>query len=272
MDTGGGRVELELIGTRIDVVVAGSRGAELEQAIRSAWDRCLAAAEPAAAPGAVVHAVLDDDASVLEEARSGGALASDDELGLMSVLTSSLTLAAIEARHGQLLMLHACALADPVSGSSVVLVAPSGTGKTTAALTLGTELAYLTDETAAIGLDDVIVPYPKPLSLLADGRPPKEQVSPTSLGLLDAPPAPRLAAIALLDRSDQQATATMEPVPTLGALAAIAEQSSAIQLFPRPLHLLADLLDRTGGLRRITYHEVADAAPLVMELLRGSPR
>ena len=271
MDTGGGRVELELIGSRVDVVVAGSRGAELEKAIRTAWDRCLAP-DPAVPPVAVLEAVLDDDTSVIEEARGRGAVAGVDQVHLMSNLTSSLTLAAIESRHGQLVMLHACALADPATGATIVLVAPSGTGKTTAALTLGAELAYLTDETAAIALDDVVVPYPKPLSLLADGRPPKQQVSPTALGLLEAPLAPRLAAIALLDRRAEVVPASMECVPTLEALATIAEQSSAIQLFPKPLHLLAGLLDRTGGLRRITYHEVADAAPLVMELLRGASR
>ena len=270
-DAATGRVELELLGARVDVVVGGVAAPELEKSIRVAWDRCLAT-EPLARPSAEIEVVLDSDPSVVAVARNRGAVAGADHEVVMSSLTSTLTLKAIELQHGRLLMLHACALADPDTGNAVVLVAPSGTGKTTAALTLGRELGYLTDETAAIGPDDVVVPYPKPLSLLVDGQPPKRQTSPTDLGLLPVGPESRVVALALLDRADEHVAPTVETVPVLEALAAIAEQSSAIHLLPRPLHLIADLLQRTGGLRRLRYRDVSDAAPLVHDLLRSVSR
>lgn len=263
---GGAPIALEVIGSRVDLALAGSGAAVLEKSIAAAWDRC-AAEDPATPPAAVLEVVLDDNPEVVAEARRRGVLAGQDDLALMSSLSSALTLKAIELQHGRLLMLHACALADPSTGNSVVLVAPSGTGKTTAAVTLGQELAYLTDETAAIGADDVLVPYPKPLSLLVDGEQHKQQTSPTELGLLPAPPGPKVVALALLDRDDQTSAPSVEAVPVLEALALLAEQSSALQLLPRPLHLVAGLLDRTGGLRRITYRDVSDAAPLVHDLL-----
>ena len=267
MDAQGGKVELELIGSRVDVVIAGSGAGDLEKSIRSAWDRCLAP-EPSVPPRAEVEVLVDCDPKVVGSARSRGAVAGDNRDQVMSWLTSTLTLKAIELQHGRLLMLHACALADPIGGKSVVLVAPSGTGKTTAALTLGRELGYLTDETAAIGPDDVVLPYPKPLSLLVESGSPKQQTSASDLGLLPAPPHAKVAAMALLDRIDSATVPTVETVPTLEALALIAEQSSALQLLPRPLHFLGDLLERTGGLRRISYREVSDAKPLILDLLQ----
>lgn len=271
MDRHGGRIELELLGSRVDVVVSGSGAADLEKAILSAWDRCLAV-DRAVPPVIAVEVVLDEDADVIQRAHARGAVAGDSHDSVLSWLTSTLTLKAIELQHGKLLMLHACALSDPVTGNAVVLVAPSGTGKTTAALTLGRELGYLTDETAAIGTGDAVVPYPKPLSLLVDGQQPKQQTSPTDLGLLPAPPTSRVVALALLDRDDHVTVPTVESVPILEALALLAEQSSALQLLPRPLHLVADLLDRTGGLRRIRYADVSQTRALVDDLLRDGSR
>lgn len=267
----GAPIQLELIGRRVDVAVSGSRANTLERLIAGAWDRCLAQ-DPAAPPAAVVEVVLDHHPAVVKAARERGLLAGHDELPLMSSLSSTLTKKAIELGHGRLLMLHACALADPSTGNTVVLVARSGTGKTTAATTLGREMAYLTDETAAISDGDMVVPYPKPLSILDDGQPPKLQISPSDLGMLPAPPHSKVTAVALLHRASECTTPSIERVPTLEALAAIAEQSSAIQLLPRPLHLIAGLLNRTGGLKRISYREVADAAPLIKNLAAGGVR
>lgn len=271
MDRHGGRIELELLGSRVDVVVSGSGAADLEKAILSTWDRCLAV-DRTIPPVGAVKVVLDDDVDVIQRARARGAVAGDSRDSVTSWLTSTLTLKAIELQHGRLLMLHACALADPATGNAVVLVAPSGTGKTTAALTLGRELGYLTDETAAIGTGDVLIPYPKPLSLVVDAQQPKQQTSPTDLGLLPAPRTSKVVALALLDRDGGAATPTVETVPTLEALALLAEQSSALQLLPRPLHLVAELLGRTGGLRRIRYADVSQTRALVHDLLRDGSR
>ena len=196
-------------------------------------------------------------------------LAAPDDVTIMHWLSSHLTLEAIGARFGELWMLHACAVADPVTGATAVLVAPSGTGKTTAAVALGRHFGYLTDETAAICADGTLVPYPKPLSVLVDGRGPKGQHSPTELGLLAAPARPLLAAVALLDRTGTGAP-RVEAVRTVAALPALAEQTSALQLHERPLHMVAEHLHRTGGLRRITYREADDLVAVVAELIGGA--
>jgi hypothetical protein len=265
------RISLELIGNRVDVVASGSGAAVVARAIESAWDRCLAAPATPVPAAAVLEVVLDDDFRVLAAARERHSLSDHLLLPLMSRLSSALTLKAIELQHGRMLLLHACALADPHTGNAVVLIAPSGTGKTTAAIALGKQLGYLTDETAAIGVDDVVFPYPKPLSVIVKEAAPKHQISASALGLMHAPDRSRVTGMALLQRVDTEQAPRTQVVPTLEALAAVAAQSSAIQLLPRPLHLLAELFGRIGGVRRITYHEIGDAAPLIRKLTRGAP-
>ncbi len=261
-------VALNLLGTRVDIAVSGSGAQRLADTISEAWERCLA--DPEGSPAAtVVELLLDDDDEVVSGARERSVLAGSDELRLMHTLSSHLTVTAIAARLGELWMLHACALADPVTGATVVLVGPSGAGKTTVAATLGRHLGYLTDETAAIESDGTLLPYPKPLSVLVGGKGPKRQESPTKLGLLDAPATPWLAAIALLDRTGT-GDPSVESVRTVEALPALAEQTSALQLLDRPLHLVAGHLDRTGGLRRVTYRESEDLLPVVAELIEGA--
>ena len=70
-------------------------------------------------------------------------------------LTSTLTVEAIGVRRGDLLMLHACGVADE-SGRVLAFVAASGTGKTTMARLLGTRFGYVSDETVGVG-EGVIV-------------------------------------------------------------------------------------------------------------------
>lgn len=259
-------VQLTLLGTRIDVAVGGHRAADLAGTISAAWDRCLSArGEPQAQ--SVVEVLLDPDEAVVAASRARGGLAATEPDRLMHWLAPKLTSLAITARFGQLWMLHAAAVADPRTGATVVLVAPSGGGKTTAAAALGRRFGYLTDETAAIRSDGAVVPYPKPLSLLVGGVGPKRQVSPTELGLRSAPPDPWLAAIALLDRG-VSAVPRVDAVRTVEALPALAAHTSALQLMDRPLHLVAGHLRRTGGLRRLFYADTEDLGTVVAELLR----
>lgn len=258
-------VALSLLETRVDVSLGGNGAALLADLIESAWDLCFA--DPSA-PSAdiVVEAFLDDDAGAVTRAREQGVLAASEEEVVMQWLSSTLTVAAIETRFGELWMLHACAVADRATGATVVLVGPSGTGKTTAAAALGRQFGYVTDETAAVRPDGTLVPYPKPLSVLDGGPPPKRQLSPTKLGLLTAPSTPWLAAIALLDRTGS-GSPRVEGVRTVDALPALAAQTSALHRLPRPLHLVARHLHRTGGLRRITYRDAEDLAPVVAALV-----
>lgn len=259
-------VELSLLGSRVSVSIEGAGAATFEASMTRAWDRCLA--DPPLEPATeTVRVAFEDDPEAMLAAHGSGALADTDETGLMDTVATRLNHLALETQVGSMLLLHACAVADPATGATVVLVAPSGTGKTTASITLGRHFGYLSDEIAAINLDGSMVAFPKPLSVLIDGTRPKRQVSPGELGLLEAPAAPWLAGMGLLQRVPEPTPVRVESVPMLEALPPLAEQSSSLHLLERPLHLVAELLTRTGGLRRLTYHESEDLIPFVGDLM-----
>jgi hypothetical protein len=262
-------VPLHLLETRVDVLTSGTGAQALAGAVTTAWDRCLAESDepPADRRFAVL---LDDDPAAVRRAVDGGVIAATTPAPILHRLAGALTVAAIEANLGRVWMLHACAVAHPQTGATVVLVGPSGAGKTTAAAVLGRHFAYLSDETAAIRPDGAVMPYPKPLSVLLEPGSPKQQRSPTALGLLAPAARPRLAAIALLERSGEAAP-VVELIRTVAALPALAEQTSALQRFERPLHLMAGHLHATGGLRRIRYREAQDLVLVVAELMGRAP-
>ena len=119
---------------------------------------------------------------------------------MLSGLSQQVTLAAIEAARGRAWMLHAAGIATP-DGQVVVLVGPSGRGKTTASRALGAVYGYVSDETIAIDDDGRVWPYRKPLSVIEDPAAPKTQLPPSALGLQPLPDAElRVAAVVLLDR------------------------------------------------------------------------
>ena len=74
-------------------------------------------------------------------------------------LSIDVTLAALAQRAGELLLLHAAGLAAPDGGGVVVLVGPSGRGKTTAARVLGRHFRYVSDESIGIDTDGTVLPY-----------------------------------------------------------------------------------------------------------------
>jgi ABC-type hemin transport system ATPase subunit len=179
-----------------------------------------------------------------------------------------LTTWAIEQRAGRLLMFHAAALCNPATGATVLLVGPSGIGKTTLARTLGTSMGYLSDETAGVTSDGFVVSFPKPLSVLPeDGGAVKAQVAPADLGLIRPPDEAHVAAVVLLDRRPAAPVqASVEHVPTVRAIAELAEHTSYLSRLNAPLDRIAALLTATGGLRRVTYREAASLQPMVHEL------
>ncbi|MGH3330121.1 MAG: hypothetical protein ACRDPJ_02340, partial [Nocardioidaceae bacterium] len=179
-------LQLTALGVPAVVQVSGGRADEAVDAIRVAWEWCAAdsSAESSSSEPVVIEAFLDDDEAAVSEQRSQGKLATADLAQLMDWLAPAVTTAAITRQAGHMLMLHACAVADPQTGATAVLVGPAGMGKTTVARTLGRSLGYLTDETAAITSDNAVLAYPKPLSLVRPEDPGvKEQASPSSLGL-----------------------------------------------------------------------------------------
>lgn len=219
--------------------------------IRREWSRCLVA-EP-------------DPAELVL------AFGTDKGLGQGSTyaLASRVTRLAIEASVGRYVMFHAAALTNE-RGRVVVLVAPSGTGKTTAAATLGVaRFGYVTDEAVAVTDDGVVLPYPKPLSIVRPGEG-KAQHSPDDLGLASCGLRPTLGGIVLLDRveGDHRCVPRLESVDLLDSLLALLPQTSALLSRDRPLQRLCELIDRAGGVFRLTYTEIASAGDILEALLR----
>ena len=191
----------------------------------------------------------------------------------MEQITQQVTFEAIGVRAGELIRLQALAVADPSSRGAVGHLATSGMGKTTLAALLGRQWSYVTDETAAIDQDGFLAAYPKPLSVIPSHGPTesKDQVSPAELALRPLPTAHelRVAQVLLLDRA-AGSEVTLDAIPTVPAVALLAEHTSYLAQMHHPLAGLAQLLHRTGGLQRVRYGEAADVVPVVEELLGGS--
>jgi hypothetical protein len=267
---------LGAFGVSVVVRAHGAGAEQLERAALRAWSRCLVAPDPEA-PDACrdldepqIDLCVGDCSSVLPGAPGTGWITAPDVTTAMDRLTSAVTVALMTRRAGSLLMLHACGLTDPSTGATVALVAPSGTGKTTLARTLGTAWGYVSDETVAVQADGAVLPYPKPLScVISEDVEAKEQIGPDECGLLSSGDRDLyVAAVLLLERRpDAPRTPRLDVVPTVHALAALAPETSYFTRLERPLGTLADILNSTGGLRRVTYREASDLSGTVSALL-----
>ncbi|MFE6995705.1 PqqD family peptide modification chaperone [Microbacterium sp. NPDC057659] len=198
--------------------------------------------------------------------------ATEDTERMLSNLSTQVTLAALEHRKGDLWMLHAAGLADE-RGHVVVLAAPSGTGKTTAARHLSARYAYVSDETVGVDSQGGIVAYRKPLSVIQPDRVHKEQIAPSQFeGGAWPERALRLSAIAVLER-DPEAPEQPEvtPLTTAEALEALGPQSSYLCDLRDGLHLLEALLRATGGAVRIRYREASSLDDAIDVLLDREP-
>lgn len=285
-------VPIRALGTDLDLAVSGHDVPWLEAALRERWHLCLREADRSAggesdaagSQGAERDAPLVVEAALLGESTHGpqvstwrredDAVRDTDPRRLLQRLTQSVTHALIGARSGELLMLHAAALADPTTGATAVFVAPGNTGKTTLCRTLGPARAYVTDETVGIARDGTIDPYPKPLSVRRPDWPGvKDEQAPGASGLSAPAPTPWLAGIVLLHRDvAHDGPPLVEDLDLLDAVIALTPESSAFMSTHQPLQWLADVLERTGGARRVTYAEVADLEPLAAEICaRRSP-
>lgn len=246
-------LSIDAIGAVIDI-----DGSDLTDdawaATRVAWQDAVVASPPGAAPAATVKA----HATVTAEA-------------MLSGLSVDVTHAALAHRAGDLLMLHAAGLATQ-QGGVVALVGPSGRGKTTASRVLGRGLAYISDESIGIAADGAVLPYRKPLSLIERVSDHKVQRSPSELGLLPLPHAPlHLAGLVLLQRSDDAIAPRMELVSLAEGMVELAQQASYLGRLPSPLRTLASHIEAVGGVKRITYGNAEDLAPLIRELGANAP-
>ena len=214
--------------------------------------------------------VLGNDDLALAEASVEADLSGTDLATVMDQLSPMITGVAITAQAGRLAMFHACGLADPETGAAAVLFGPSGTGKTTLARTLGPTFVYLSDETAAVSSHRLVVPYPKPLSILTDPASRlKHQVSPGELGLreITSRDFPLRALVQLNRVPGHEGEARVDLLSTVDALPEMISQTSYTRELRRPLHHLAGLAHHVGGVRRVTYREAAQLEPVVSALL-----
>ena len=262
-------MELVALGVPISVHFTGSGAHRLAEVCQHAWQDCLAPRGQPSAPEAAIEACLDPDPSLVGAASRRGAVAHTDVDRLMERLTQVITERAITANAGRLTMLHAVALSHPATGATIVLPAPSGTGKTTVARCLGSRFGYVSDETVGIRHDGRIVTYPKPLSVLpSSGLRIKAQLPATDLGLLPPIGDLRLAAIVKLARSsDGPKEPEIERVSTVRGVYEIGPEVSYLTRHPRPLHRLQQLLESVGGLTILRYRDAGDLAPVVHRLL-----
>lgn len=273
-------VPVHVLDTEVDIVVSGAGATRFARTVAARWH--LAVSEVAApARGretGVGHPTgQDDDGAVVTVevelgpdagSRAGtpdGVLRGSDERQLLQRLTQQVTRAVIAARTGDLLMLHAGALAHRQTGAAVVFVAPGGTGKSTLCRVQGPERSYLTDETVGIRRDGTIAPYLKPISTRRpDWSGVKEEVAPADVGLSAPTVTPRLAGVLLLRRDPGwRAAPEVTRLDTLSALTEIAPETSGFSDTDRPLTWLAGILEETGGARRVTYGTADRLGPLI---------
>ena len=142
-------MRLEALEVGFELICAGSGAVDLAHAVEGAWDTCLVE-DAAFSPDEVIRLLLEADHDRLALGAAESQLFGTDLPTVMDRLSPMITRIAVTRRRADLVMVHACAVGDPRTGAAAVLFGPSGTGKTTLARALCTDLTYLTDETAAI--------------------------------------------------------------------------------------------------------------------------
>ncbi|RYU13681.1 hypothetical protein [Nocardioides iriomotensis] len=264
---------LSAMGLSVVLRYAGAHARQAREAVERCWSDCLGDGLTSYPESVTLDVVLDPDVGTVGQAGARGAVAATGLDELLHVLSPRLTAALVEAHAGRLVMLHAAGLADPGTGRTVALVAPSGTGKTTASRLLGRTMRYLTDETVAVDAGGRVLPYPKPLSVLAEGgNGIKTQLAPSDEGLIVAGGrGPELTGIFLLDRDPSRTAPQVEPVTTVRALALLAPQISYLTRLDRPLATVASIVERAGGLVSVRYGEAAQLADVVSRHVGATP-
>jgi energy-coupling factor transporter ATP-binding protein EcfA2 len=190
-------------------------------------------------------------------------------------LTTRVTLAALRETAGRRLNLHAGGVAAR-DGRLLVLVGPSGTGKTTAVRALARRLGYVSDETVSAEPQHPfrVHAHPKPLSVVLDParRRRKTQQGPDDLGLGPTPQAARVARVVLLRRSREGGGRPpgghgLVPVPLPEAVLEVVPQTSSLVRLPSPLLTLTTLLRLGGGPLALEYAEIDEHVDELVALL-----
>lgn len=216
------------------------------EALRRDWSRCLTS-EPRG------EATPVDLGPVSDKWRRG------------HQLTSELTVRALGAAAGRLVMFHACGLAHE-GGGVTALVGPSGAGKTTAARVLCRDsYGYVSDEVVAMDAEGGVLALPRPLAATPSGATTrtKVQYGPDALGLKTPPPLLHLARIVLIHR--EVGSPSIRSLPLVDAVLALVPHTSYLGSLDLPLQRLAEAISRTRGVFRATYETVSELQALLVD-------
>lgn len=258
-------VAVTALGAEVHVEVAGTHADTFASDLLSTWSRCDARRVDQA-QGRSVRVLVDDDPAAIDAAAARGAIAGPSAAVVGDQVALAVTLQAIEANEGDLLMLRAAAVADPETGRCVVLVGPAGSGRSTAARTLARHFGYVTDDTVAFTTTLDLLPYSKPL--VAGDDPAQGMRSPDDLGLRRAPEALRPAAVLLLERhAEGFVPPVLTELPTAEAVAHLSGNASYLRALDKPLHRLAALVEEVGAVHRVDYREADDLVAVTQQLL-----
>lgn len=233
------------LGRTLRIRVTGSGAGALAAAFADAW----------------THLLVDPRTAADDELTVGSSADTPDSVAVgLAHATALVTRTLIDLNAGQGLLFHAAAAVRP-DGRAILLVGPSGAGKTTAITRLAGPHGYLTDETALVGADGSVLPYPKPLSV-ERGGPAKAQLAPEELRLRVADVPHEVDRVIVLNR---KAGGPRQPrsrrLDIVESLEALVPQLSALEQHPRPLGALAELIQRVGGIEQLSYADVLDLDP-----------
>ncbi|GGF13100.1 hypothetical protein [Subtercola lobariae] len=293
----GSWVTLSALGVEFAVALEGVGEADARQFVE-AWQWCGARSTDSVPRGAtIIRAAVDDGRSGRGASGGDRGAARGDDRGVAAAepgsgareqritahsyraladhLSGLITRLAIDERRGDLLMFHAGGVADPETGAVIAFIGPSGRGKTTASIALGSVFDYVTDETLAVRDDLEVIAYGKPLSVKP--APPeafKDQVSPTALGLNRPGAVPlRLVGVVMLDRQASFEAERLPSVRPVGVAESVEELVPQISYLPereRPLQRLVEVLGACGGLQQVTYGEAATLPEVFAKLFAAA--
>ena len=269
---------IEVFGVRWSVTFHGL-DPELEASLRRLWHRArisdLDGATPESGPEVKDLRIMSADLHEQEPVSDLETIViGDDKEDAPYTISRAITTRSISRRRGEALMLHGVGVSAP-DGRTVALVAPSGTGKTTAAKALGRHLGYVSDETVIVEPSGRIRPYAKPLSIITDTTRAhvKHEHSPDDLGLLHATPDESLVlgAMVILRREKDLPGPELSSEPLIDAILETIPETSSLPTLEHPLDRLCWALTRSGGPFKLRYPEIEDCIDLVVGLTRADP-
>jgi hypothetical protein len=245
MDGCRGRLDVRLRVLDLPALVACADD-ETRDAVVAGWGRCLDPS-PSGPPELEVEATLDD----------------------LRPLHARLTAASIDAVGSRLLLRGAGVAAE--DGRVVALLGGTPKRRKLATLALARgAFGYVTDEVVAIEGDRAVLPFPRPLPLDEPDLPAEDRGlrGPDDLGLNAAPEPLELAAIVLLDpQGDRSEPARLERLQPGEAVVALTRHVHHPGHEGHPLRRLAAVIERSGGVHRLSYDALEELPATLHGLL-----